>query len=91
MRSRAFDMLGASRLHAAFDIGSESPEKRAAYARSVLSERVAGARRLVEAGVPIVQINWRAVATAVSTRTTTTSTTAKGTCCRNTTRASRNC
>lgn len=59
LRSRAFDMLGASQLQAAFDMTAESPETRAAYGSDPFCQNVLLARRLVEAGVPIVQINWR--------------------------------
>ncbi|MBL8850012.1 MAG: DUF1501 domain-containing protein [Planctomycetaceae bacterium] len=59
LRSRAFDMLGTSRLQAAFNMSEESPQSRAAYGRDPFCQNVLLARRLVEAGVPIVQINWR--------------------------------
>ena len=59
LRNRAFEMLGAEKLRAAFDMNAESPEMRAAYGWDPFCQNVLLARRLVEAGVPIVQINWR--------------------------------
>jgi formylglycine-generating enzyme required for sulfatase activity len=59
LQSRAFDMLGESKLRTAFDLTSEPAVRRASYGRDPFCQNVLLARRLVEAGVPIVQINWR--------------------------------
>ena len=59
IRTRALEMLGTSKLRDAFDINSESPRVRAAYGADPFCQNLLLARRLVEAGVPIVQVNWR--------------------------------
>ena len=59
IQSRAFSMLSSTRLRQAFDLGQESPERRDAYGRNPFGQNLLVARRLVEAGVPVVQVNWR--------------------------------
>lgn len=58
-QQRALDMLTSPRMTRAFDIESESPATRAAYGRHPFGQNLLLCRRLVEAGVPIVQVNWR--------------------------------
>lgn len=59
VQARAFDMLAKSSLRQAFDINQESPECRDAYGHNPFGQNLLVARRLVEAGVPVVQVNWR--------------------------------
>ncbi|MCA9027405.1 MAG: DUF1501 domain-containing protein [Planctomycetaceae bacterium] len=58
-QERVFDMLTSPRTQAAFDIEAESPATRAAYGDFPFGQNVLLARRLSEAGVPVVQINYR--------------------------------
>ncbi len=58
-QERAFDMLTSPRTQAAFDIESESPVTRAAYGDHPFGQNLLLSRRLVEAGVPVVQVNYR--------------------------------
>lgn len=58
-QERAFDMLTSPRTQAAFNMDEESPATRAAYGDHPFGQNVLLARRLVEAGVPIVQVNYR--------------------------------
>ena len=58
-QQRAFDMLAAPQTRAAFDMGAESPATRDAYGNHPFGQNLLLARRLSEAGVPIVQVNWR--------------------------------
>lgn len=59
IQSRAFNMLSSTTLRQAFDLSLESPEHRDAYGRNPFGQNLLVARRLVEAGVPVVQVNWR--------------------------------
>ncbi|WP_010582018.1 DUF1501 domain-containing protein [Schlesneria paludicola] len=59
IQSRAFEMLAANKLSAAFDVSRETIACREAYGRNPFGQNLLVARRLVEAGVPIVQVNWR--------------------------------
>jgi formylglycine-generating enzyme required for sulfatase activity len=59
LQSRAFEMLSKSKLRDAFDLSREPELRRDAYGRNPFGQNVLLARRLVEAGVPVVQINWR--------------------------------
>ncbi len=54
----AFDLLSASRSREAFNLAAESDQVRDRYGRSRFAQSVLLARRLVEAGVSLVQINW---------------------------------
>ena len=58
-QQRAFDMLTSPRTQASFNIESESPAVRAAYGHHPFGQNLLLARRLVEAGVPVVQVNYR--------------------------------
>ncbi|MBX3438308.1 MAG: DUF1501 domain-containing protein, partial [Planctomycetaceae bacterium] len=58
-QQRAFDMLTSSQMARAFDMEDESPVTRAAYGHHPFGQNLLLCRRLVEAGVPIVQVNWR--------------------------------
>jgi hypothetical protein len=55
---QAFDLLRASRVRQAFDIRHEPAAVRDRYGRHKFAQSVLLARRLVEAGVPLVQVNW---------------------------------
>jgi hypothetical protein len=57
-QARAFDLLGSARARAAFDLSKEPPSVRDRYGRSHFGQSVLLARRLVEAGVGLVQVNW---------------------------------
>jgi hypothetical protein len=58
-RSRqAFDLLCSSKARRAFDLTTEPLRLRERYGRSKFGQSVLLARRLVEAGVPLVQVNW---------------------------------
>jgi len=50
-------MLLSGRVARAFDIGREDPKTRDRYGRNTFGQSILLARRLVEAGVPIVQAN----------------------------------
>lgn len=58
-QERAFNMLTSTRTRAAFDIDAESPATRAAYGDHPFGQNLLLSRRLVEAGVPVVQVNYR--------------------------------
>ncbi len=58
-QERAFDMLTSPRLRAAFNVAAESPATRAAYGDHPFGQNLLLSRRLVEAGVPVVQVNYR--------------------------------
>lgn len=55
---QAFDMLLSPRSRRAFDLDQEPPRVRDSYGRSQFGQSVLLARRLVEAGVKLVQVNW---------------------------------
>jgi hypothetical protein len=55
---QALDLLGGSRARQAFDLGRESDATRDRYGRSRWAQSVLLARRLVEADVSLVQVNW---------------------------------
>ena len=57
-QTRAFDLLGSARARAAFDLSKETPAVRDRYGRSHFGQSCLLARRLVEAGVGLVQVNW---------------------------------
>jgi hypothetical protein len=56
---QVFDMLTTASMRNAFAIEDESSLTRAAYGDHPFGQNLLLARRLVEAGVPIVQVNWR--------------------------------
>jgi uncharacterized protein (DUF1501 family) len=55
---RAWDLLASPNVTAAFDLNQESPAVRARYGMNIHGQSVLQARRLVEAGVPIVTVFW---------------------------------
>jgi uncharacterized protein (DUF1501 family) len=55
---RAYELLSEPAARAAFDLTQESYATRARYGRSVFGQSALLARRLVEAGVPYVQLNY---------------------------------
>jgi hypothetical protein len=55
---RAFDLISAPRAQKAFDISAESDKTRDRYGRHVFGQSVLLARRLIEAGVRLVHVNW---------------------------------
>ncbi len=58
MRQRAFDLLHSDASRAAFALERESPVLRAAYGAHKFGQSVLLARRLIEAGTRLVQVNW---------------------------------
>ena len=57
-RSQAFAMLTSKTARAAFDLGAEPPALLDRYGRTRFGQSCVLARRLVENGVPFVQVNW---------------------------------
>lgn len=57
-QSTAFNLLGSSVLHTAFDLQSESSATRERYGMNIHGQCVLLARRLLERGVPFVSVNW---------------------------------
>jgi hypothetical protein len=55
---QAFDLLRSPRARKAFHLDQEAPGVRERYGRSRFGQSVLLARRLVEAGVSLVQVNW---------------------------------
>jgi hypothetical protein len=55
---QAFELLRSPQARRAFDIQQEPPNVRDRYGRSRFGQSVLLARRLVEAGVALVQVNW---------------------------------
>jgi hypothetical protein len=65
VRSRqAFDLVASPAARKAFDLDSEGPRVRDRYGRTKFGQSCLLARRLVEAGVPLVRVNWSRVAGA---------------------------
>jgi Protein of unknown function (DUF1501) len=58
MSRQAFDLLRAGKARRAFDLGQEPERLRERYGRNRFGQSVLLARRLVEAGVSLVQVNW---------------------------------
>jgi Protein of unknown function (DUF1501) len=56
--TRAFDLVSSPQAQRAFDISQEPPRVRERYGRHVFGQSVLLARRLVEAGVRLVHVNW---------------------------------
>ncbi|MBL8794747.1 MAG: DUF1501 domain-containing protein [Planctomycetia bacterium] len=63
---QAFDFLSSSKARQAFNLDQESATVRDRYGRYRFGQSVLLARRLVEAGVPLVRINWVRVAGALN-------------------------
>jgi hypothetical protein len=57
-RSSALDSLSSSRVRAAFQIDREDPRLRDRYGRHIHGQCLLLARRLIEAGVGLVTVNW---------------------------------
>ena len=57
-KQRAFDMISSPRAQRAFDIAGESARTRDRYGRHIFGQSALVARRLVEAGVRLVQVNF---------------------------------
>jgi hypothetical protein len=55
---QAFDLLRSDRSRRAFDLDREPAAVRDGYGRSQFGQSVLLARRLIEAGVSLVQVNW---------------------------------
>jgi hypothetical protein len=55
---QAFDLLRSARSRQAFNLDQEPPAIRDRYGRSPFGQSVLLARRLVEAGVSLIQVNW---------------------------------
>lgn len=58
MQERAFDMLTAASVRRAFDLKSEPDAVRDRYGRHIHGQGLLLARRLIEAGVSLVCVNW---------------------------------
>lgn len=58
MQQRAFDLLHAESSRAAFSLEKESAALREAYGSHKFGQSVLLARRLIEAGTRLVQVNW---------------------------------
>lgn len=56
---RAFALLSARQAVEAFDLNKEDPRLRARYGMNIHGQAVLQARRLVEAGVPLVTVFWQ--------------------------------
>src|SRR5205085_4945189 len=57
-RDLAFRMIASPEARRAFDLGREDPRLRDRYGRNEYGEGFLLARRLVEAGVRLVSVNW---------------------------------
>lgn len=55
---QAFDLLASARARSAFDLGHEPASVRERYGQHQFGQSCLLARRLVEAGVSLVQVNW---------------------------------
>jgi hypothetical protein len=56
--ARAFDLISSAAAQRAFDISAEPATVRDRYGRHIFGQSVLLARRLVEAGVRLVHVNW---------------------------------
>jgi hypothetical protein len=54
----AFAMLESGRIGRAVDLTQESPATLQRYGKSVFARSLLAARRLVEAGIPLITVNW---------------------------------
>ena len=55
---RAFNLIGSSATRRAFQLADETPEMRARYGQTQFGQRCLLARRLAEAGVPMVYVSY---------------------------------
>ncbi|HEX4611918.1 MAG TPA: DUF1501 domain-containing protein [Urbifossiella sp.] len=62
--TKAFEMMTSPAARRAFDLEAESPRLRDRYGRTKFGQSCLLARRLVEAGVPLVRVNWTRVPNA---------------------------
>ena len=58
VQARAYDLLGSRAVRAAFDLEQEPARVRDRYGRHPFGQGLLVARRLVEAGTVLVQVNW---------------------------------
>lgn len=58
LRQRAFDLVTSPAAKAALNLDAEKDALRDRYGRTIFGQNVILGRRLVEAGVPFVQVNW---------------------------------
>jgi hypothetical protein len=58
MSARAYEMLQSAASQKAFELEEEKPALRDAYGRHKFGQSVLLARRLIESGVRLVQVNW---------------------------------
>lgn len=58
LTEQAFNVLNSAESRQAFQLDRESPETRDRYGRTQFGQGVLLARRMVEAGVSLVQVNW---------------------------------
>ncbi len=58
---QAISLLTGGKSRQAFDLSQEKPETRDRYGRSKFAQSVLLARRLVEAGTSLVQVNWQRI------------------------------
>ena len=57
-QARAFDLLSSTAAQKAFDIAAEPASTRDRYGRHVFGQSTLLARRMIEAGVRLVHVNW---------------------------------
>ena len=55
---RAYDLITSAQSRAAFDLTQESQSTRDTYGQTTFGQSCLMARRLVESGVPYIQVNW---------------------------------
>jgi hypothetical protein len=58
IQRKAFELLSSARVRSALDLGREHAEVRDRYGRTTFGQSLVLARRLIEAGVPCVTVNW---------------------------------
>jgi len=58
LKDRAFGLLGSGKSRQAFDLTRETAQMRDAYGRHKFGQTMLLARRLVEAEVPLITVNW---------------------------------
>ncbi|OWK35042.1 hypothetical protein FRUB_09884 [Fimbriiglobus ruber] len=63
---QAYDLIASRAARQAFDLNAEDPRLRDRYGRYRFGQSVLLARRLVEAGVPLVRVNWTRVPGALN-------------------------
>jgi hypothetical protein len=67
IRQRAFSLLTASKLKAAFNLDAEDPRRRDRYGRHLFGQSALIGRRLIEAGVRFVDVYWDGYSSRVPT------------------------